>query len=71
MDLEMGLMGHDLRYLLTRVPTECEWSDDARWVGFVIRNFGQVVVTEALRRVHGTCTTRPYFYGVCRNVAAE
>ena len=68
----IGFLNHDIRYLLTKcttVPTDDEWTRDARWLAFVVRKFGQPTLTEALRRVHGGSASRGYLYGVCRKIA--
>ena len=57
---------------LTYLSTKHEHLGDPKWLAFVIRNFGQSVVTEALRRVDGgPDITRGYFWGVCKRVSQE
>ena len=68
----LRLLNPDLRYLLTRLHSECEWPDDGRFLGLVLRKFGEQNVTEALRRVDRAApVSAAYFYGIVRNVASE
>ena len=60
-----------MNYLLTKVPTHREWADDAKWLAFVIRQFGQQVLIETLRRLGTYDVSAGYFYVCCRNVAAK
>ena len=68
----LSYLNPDLRYLLTRLHSECGWTDNGRFLGLVLRKFGEANVTEALRRVDRAApVSERYFYGICRNVAGE
>ena len=62
----------DFRYLITKVPSQSEWYGDAKYVAFVLRQFGEKNVTEALRRIdRTTAVSKRYFYGICKAVSLD
>lgn len=66
------MLNSDFRYLRTNLPHDCGWSDDGRFLGFVLRKFGEQNVTEGLRRIHRQApVSAAYFYGVVKNVAEQ
>ena len=71
-DSALRNLNPDIRYLLTRLPTQSEWHGDARYVAFVLQQFGEATLLEALRRVdRTTAVSKAYFWGICRNVAKD
>ena len=71
-DTGFQMLNPDFRYLITKVPSQSEWHGDAKWLAFVLRQFGEKNVTEALRRIdRTTAVSKAYFWGICRNVVKE